>query len=69
MNICIWNQIEHAQHLAPGSANRFGKHGIIASVQVNYSVPMLLYIGIMLYKADCELKSSASEFLLKIFQF
>ena len=37
LNICVWNQIEHAQHLAPGAANRFGKHGIIASVQVNYS--------------------------------
>ena len=69
LNICISNQIEHAQHLAPGAANRFGKHGIIASVQVNYSVPLLLYIRIMLYKTDCAFKSSASEFLLKIFNF
>ncbi|KAF8642101.1 hypothetical protein HU200_067358 [Digitaria exilis] len=29
-------RIEHAQHLAPGAANRFGKHGIIASVQPDH---------------------------------
>jgi len=28
--------IEHAQHLAPGAANRFGKQGIIASVQPDH---------------------------------
>lgn len=27
-------RIEHAQHLAPGSATRFGKQGVVASVQV-----------------------------------
>jgi len=37
-------RIEHAQHLAPGAANRFGKQGIIASVQVNYSIPLLFYL-------------------------
>uniref|UniRef100_A0A0D3EYR8 Amidohydrolase 3 domain-containing protein n=1 Tax=Oryza barthii TaxID=65489 RepID=A0A0D3EYR8_9ORYZ len=31
-------RIEHAQHLAPGAAKRFGKHGIIASVQLTCSV-------------------------------
>uniref|UniRef100_A0A804N7E9 Amidohydrolase 3 domain-containing protein n=1 Tax=Zea mays TaxID=4577 RepID=A0A804N7E9_MAIZE len=29
-------RIEHAQHLAPGAANRFGKHGTIASVQPDH---------------------------------
>uniref|UniRef100_A0A0E0N7P8 Amidohydrolase 3 domain-containing protein n=1 Tax=Oryza rufipogon TaxID=4529 RepID=A0A0E0N7P8_ORYRU len=29
-------RIEHAQHLAPGAAKRFGKHGIIASVQPDH---------------------------------
>ncbi|RLM61486.1 putative amidohydrolase YtcJ [Panicum miliaceum] len=29
-------RIEHAQHLAPGAANRFGKQGIIASVQPDH---------------------------------
>lgn len=29
-------QIEHAQHLAPGSDARFGQQGIVASVQVSY---------------------------------
>ncbi|KAJ1287093.1 hypothetical protein BS78_03G403900 [Paspalum vaginatum] len=29
-------RIEHAQHLAPGAANRFGKHGVIASVQPDH---------------------------------
>lgn len=28
-------QIEHAQHLAPGAAARFGDQGIVASVQVS----------------------------------
>jgi hypothetical protein len=41
--ICIWNQIEHAQHLAPGATNRFGKP-IIASVQAKYFIPLLLCI-------------------------
>uniref|UniRef100_A0A0E0CD19 Amidohydrolase 3 domain-containing protein n=1 Tax=Oryza meridionalis TaxID=40149 RepID=A0A0E0CD19_9ORYZ len=31
-------RIEHAQHLAPGAAKRFGKHGIIASVQVKHTI-------------------------------
>ncbi|KFK34818.1 hypothetical protein AALP_AA5G197000 [Arabis alpina] len=30
-------RIEHAQHLAPGSADRFGQLYIVASVQVNYT--------------------------------
>ncbi|XP_044974151.1 protein LONG AFTER FAR-RED 3-like [Hordeum vulgare subsp. vulgare] len=29
-------RIEHAQHLSPGAANRFGEHGIIASVQPDH---------------------------------
>ncbi|CAO2167744.1 unnamed protein product [Urochloa humidicola] len=29
-------RIEHAQHLTPGAANRFSKHGIIASVQPDH---------------------------------
>lgn len=29
-------QIEHAQHLAPGTSDRFGELGIVASVQVFY---------------------------------
>ncbi|GJN16715.1 hypothetical protein PR202_gb03734 [Eleusine coracana subsp. coracana] len=29
-------RIEHAQHLAPGAADRFGKHGTIASVQPDH---------------------------------
>lgn len=29
-------RIEHAQHLAPGAAKRFGKHGAIASVQPDH---------------------------------
>ncbi|XP_062231391.1 protein LONG AFTER FAR-RED 3-like isoform X3 [Phragmites australis] len=29
-------RIEHAQHLAPGAAKRFGKHGTIASVQPDH---------------------------------
>uniref|UniRef100_A0A0D9VAB3 Amidohydrolase 3 domain-containing protein n=1 Tax=Leersia perrieri TaxID=77586 RepID=A0A0D9VAB3_9ORYZ len=29
-------RIEHAQHLAPGAAKRFGKHGIVASVQPDH---------------------------------
>ncbi|KAL6616713.1 hypothetical protein ACP70R_038983 [Stipagrostis hirtigluma subsp. patula] len=29
-------RIEHAQHLAPGAASRFGKHGTIASVQPDH---------------------------------
>ncbi|XP_058768499.1 protein LONG AFTER FAR-RED 3-like isoform X2 [Vicia villosa] len=29
-------RIEHAQHLAPGSPQRFGKEGVIASVQITY---------------------------------
>ncbi|KAG2653922.1 hypothetical protein PVAP13_1NG412676 [Panicum virgatum] len=28
--------IEHAQHLAPGAANRFGKQGVISSVQPDH---------------------------------
>ncbi|TVU36822.1 hypothetical protein EJB05_18771 [Eragrostis curvula] len=35
-------RIEHAQHLAPGAANRFGKHDTTASVQVSYSPDHLL---------------------------
>lgn len=34
-----WNkffQIEHAQHLASGTAARFGDQGIVASIQVWY---------------------------------
>jgi predicted amidohydrolase YtcJ len=41
---CVLNQIEHAQHLAPGAAKRFGKHGIIASVQVMYLLPLLYLV-------------------------
>ncbi|CAN8279522.1 unnamed protein product [Cochlearia groenlandica] len=29
-------RIEHAQHLAPGSVDRFGQHGIVASVQPDH---------------------------------
>ncbi|KAE8800684.1 putative amidohydrolase ytcJ [Hordeum vulgare] len=29
-------RIEHAQHLSPGAANRFGEHGIITSVQPDH---------------------------------
>ncbi|XWS08291.1 hypothetical protein CRYUN_Cryun41cG0067000 [Craigia yunnanensis] len=33
-------RIEHAQHLAPGSADRFGQQGIVASVQVTSIYPL-----------------------------
>lgn len=29
-------RIEHAQHLSPGAADRFGKHGVVASVQPDH---------------------------------
>ncbi|XP_056688337.1 protein LONG AFTER FAR-RED 3 isoform X4 [Spinacia oleracea] len=32
-NSALFYEIEHAQHLAPGSATRFGKQGVVASVQ------------------------------------
>ena len=34
-------QIEHAQHLASGTPDRFGKQGVIASVQVLFIIIIL----------------------------
>ncbi|XP_022764744.1 uncharacterized protein LOC111309970 isoform X3 [Durio zibethinus] len=35
-NSALFHEIEHAQHLAPGTADRFGKQGIVASVQPDH---------------------------------
>lgn len=37
-------QIEHAQHLVPGSTIRFGEQRIIASVQVNRRAIIYLFL-------------------------
>ncbi|GAB2266033.1 Protein LONG AFTER FAR-RED 3 [Dionaea muscipula] len=44
-------RIEHAQHLAPGAAARFGKQGVIASVQPEH----------LLYDADSAIKKLGEE--------
>ncbi|XP_059652003.1 protein LONG AFTER FAR-RED 3 isoform X4 [Cornus florida] len=35
-NSALFHEVEHAQHLAPGTAGRFGEKGIVASVQPDH---------------------------------
>jgi hypothetical protein len=53
-----YSQIEHAQHLAPGSDARFGQQAIFASVQVsyfNYLFGFLLFTSCYCIKMNKEL--------------
>lgn len=48
----IASQIEHAQHLAPGTVARFGEQSVVASVQVIFQmvvVPLSFLLRLILF--------------------
>jgi len=48
VKLCL--QIEHAQQLAPGTPSRFGKEGVVASMQVSsYCHYLVVYIFFYLF--------------------